>query len=150
MAAYDGRTVVHTVRPPFHPLLWSFAAFCFIGTLLTDIAYCKTAEMQWANFSAWLVSAGVLIGVVATVVAVVDMLVGRLAGEGAPIWLYTLGNLLALALSVVNAMVHTRDAWTSVVPWGLVLSALVVLILLVTGMLSRRAGYGRGVVVSDV
>lgn len=150
MAAYDGRTVVHTVRPPFHPLLWSFAGFCFVGTLLTDIAYWKTAEMQWANFSAWLVSAGVVLGVVALIVAIVDLLIGRLAGEGAPIWAYTLGNLLALALSVLNAMVHTRDAWTSVVPWGLVLSALVVLILLVTGTLSRWAGYGRGVVVSDV
>lgn len=150
MAAYDGRTVVHTVRPPFHPLLWSFACFCFVGTLLTDIAYWKTAEMQWANFSAWLVSAGVVLGVVALIVAIVDLLIGRLAGEGAPIWAYTLGNLLALALSVLNAMVHTRDAWTSVVPWGLVLSALVVLILLVTGTLSRWAGYGRGVVVSDV
>jgi uncharacterized membrane protein len=48
-------------------------------------------------------------------------------------WIHGLGNGLALLLAILNALVHTRDAYTSVVPSGLILSALVVLILLVTG-----------------
>lgn len=150
MAAYDGRTVVRIARPPFHSLFWSFAGFCFVGTLVTDLAYWKTALIQWSNFSAWLVSVGVVLGVIALVIAIVDLIIGRLAGSGGTIWAYTLGNLVALVLSVLNAMVHTHDAWTSVVPWGLALSAVVVVILLVTGSISWWEGYGRGVVVSDV
>ena len=38
-----------------------------------------------------------------------------------------------MILATLNMLVHTHDAWTSVVPWGLVLSAAVVLILLFTG-----------------
>jgi uncharacterized membrane protein len=36
-------------------------------------------------------------------------------------------------------LVHTRDAWTAVVPWGLVLSAAVVLLLILTGSMTRES-----------
>jgi len=34
-------------------------------------------------------------------------------------------------LATFNMLVHTRDAWSSVVPWGLVLSSLTVVAFLV-------------------
>jgi uncharacterized membrane protein len=43
------------------------------------------------------------------------------------------GNLLVLLLSLCNVLVHSRDAWTSVVPTGLILSTLVALVALWTG-----------------
>ena len=42
---------------------------------------------------------------------------------------------------MLNMLVHSRDAWTSVVPTGLILSALVVLILLFTGWLGWTMVY---------
>ena len=51
----------------------------------------------------------------------------------------------ALILATLNALVHTRDAYTSVVPTGLVLSVLVVLILLVTGWNGWEMVYRHGV-----
>ncbi|PIK73709.1 hypothetical protein CS379_06895, partial [Methylobacterium frigidaeris] len=42
---------------------------------------------------------------------------------------------------LVNAFVHSRDGWTSVVPTGLILSGLVVLILCVTGWLGWAMVY---------
>jgi uncharacterized membrane protein len=56
-----------------------------------------------------------------------------------------LGNLIVLVLSFFNTLVHTRDAWTSVVPTGLILSFIVVLILPVTGWLGRSMVYRYGV-----
>ena len=44
---------------------------------------------------------------------------------------------MALILATFNMLVHTRDAWTSVVPWGLVLSAAIVLVLILTGWMTR-------------
>ena len=55
-----------------------------------------------------------------------DWVTGRLRGIGRGGGWRLLGYLLAWLLSVVNTFVHTRDAWTSVVPWGLTLSAIVV------------------------
>ena len=43
---------------------------------------------------------------------------------------------MALILATFDMLVHTRDAWTSVVPWGLVLSAAIVLVLILTGWMT--------------
>ncbi len=117
---------------PVHAMLVSFPIVCFTGALVTDITYWRTANMQWANFSAWLLTAGVLIGLLAAVAGLVDFLGSGRVRALRPAWYHAAGNALALLLSVWNAFVHSRDAYTSVVPTGLTLSALVVLILLVT------------------
>ena len=44
----------------------------------------------------------------------------------------TAGSLLALVLGLFDNLVHTRDAWTSVVPAGLALSAITVVVMLAT------------------
>jgi len=37
-------------------------------------------------------------------------------------------------LSIVNVLIHTRDGWTSVVPSGIAMSAIVAILLLVAGL----------------
>ena len=126
-------------------MLVPFPIVCFVGTLVTDIAYYATAEMMWADFSAWLVSIGVVTGVLAAIAGLIDLLGNRLIRSQAPAWPHALGNLLVLVLATLNALVHSRDAWTSVVPTGLILSAIVVLILPVTGWLGWSMVYRHGV-----
>ena len=134
---------------PLHPMLVTIPIGCFVGTLLTDIVYWRTAEMTWANFSAWLVTVGVIIGIVAAIAGMIDFLWGRRIRERPTAWLHMAGNLIALVLAFFNMLVHTRDGWTSVVPTGLILSALVVLILIVTGWLGWALVYRHHVGVAD-
>jgi uncharacterized membrane protein len=54
-----------------------------------------------------------------------------------------------LILATLNMFVHSRDAWTSVVPWGLTLSALVVLILMFTAWTGRAMVYRHRVGVTE-
>jgi uncharacterized membrane protein len=56
---------------------------------------------------------------------------------------------VVLVLATLNMLVHTRDAWTSVVPWGLILSIAVVLILLFTGWMGWAMVYRHGVAVAE-
>jgi uncharacterized membrane protein len=125
------------IAAPFYPLLISFAVSCFLGTLATDIAYWQTADMMWAEFSDWLVTAGVVVGYVTILVTVVEVFGLRSAGLRRPTWPYAIGNIVTLILAALNMLVHTRDAWTSVVPWGLVLSPTTVVVALVTGWVTR-------------
>jgi uncharacterized membrane protein len=98
---------------------------CFAGTLITDFVYWQAQTMLWANMSAWLL----LVGVVASVLAVPAELTRRPRGSA----VHVLSSVAVLVLSIVNCMVHTRDAYTSVVPTGLTLSLIVVIILAATG-----------------
>ena len=126
---------------PIHPMLVPFPIVCFVGTLITDIAYYVTANMLWADFSAWLVTIGVIMGLLAAVAGLIDFLSNRLIRAQRPAWPHMLGNILVLVLASFNVLVHSRDDWTSVVPTGLVLSAMVVLILPVTGWLGWSMVY---------
>lgn len=143
------RSTASIAGHPIHPMLVPFPIVCFVGTLLTDIAYWRTADMMWADFSAWLVTVGVIMGILAAIAGLTDFLGNRLVRAQSPAWPHFLGNLLALVLAIVNMFVHTRDARTSVVPWGLVLSAIVVLILLVTGWLGWAMVYRHHVGVAE-
>jgi uncharacterized membrane protein len=134
---------VRIARPPLFPMLWHFAVACFIGTLITDVTYWQTADMMWANFSAWLLTAGLIVGALAAIVCLVDFFIGRLVGVNRLSLIYVLGNGIALILGIFNALIHSRDAWTSVVPTGLELSAATLVVLILGGLLGRSAIYRR-------
>jgi uncharacterized membrane protein len=80
---------------------------------------------MWERFSVWLIAGGLVMAALVAVTAVVDLASGRQR----PAWLSALGYLLAVALSLLNVFVHSRDGYTAVVPTGLTLSAIVVAIL---------------------
>ncbi|MGO4523577.1 DUF2231 domain-containing protein [Microvirga sp. 2MCAF35] len=126
---------------PIHPMLVPFPIVCFTGALVTDIVYWQTADIMWSNFSAWLLTVGLIMGGLAALAGLVDFLSSRSIRAQAPAWPHLLGNVLVLGLSLLNAFVHSRDAWTSVVPTGLVLSAVVVLLICVTGWLGWSMVY---------
>jgi uncharacterized membrane protein len=113
-----------------------------IAALGTDYTYYATALWQWANFSAWLITAGLIVTLVAVISLLIDFATGR-AGR-----LNTSSFILVAAatlLSLVNAFVHSRDAWTSVVPQGILLSAVSAILLIIAGargwsLATSRAG----------
>ena len=106
---------------------------CFVGTLFTDIAYWQTADMQWANMSIWMLTIGLIVAFLAVIAGLIEFFGDRRIRNLRAVYIHAIGNAVALVLSIINAFVHSRDAYTSVVPTGLILSAIVVAILLVTG-----------------
>lgn len=143
------RSTARLGRHPIHPMLVSFPIVCFVGTLLTDIAYWRSENLMWANFSAWLVSTGVIMGVLAALFGIIDFFGDRRVRNVTAAWIHAVGNALALVLAIINMFIHSRDGWTSVVPWGLTLSAAVVVILLVTGWMGWSLVYRHRVGVSE-
>ncbi|WP_025662094.1 DUF2231 domain-containing protein [Rhizobium sp. IBUN] len=121
---------------PLRSLPLHFSAACLTGALATDIAYWQTAEMVWANFSAWLLTAGLVLGFIAAIAVLIDLTTGRLHLDGVG-WLYILGNLAVFVVALFNAFIHSRDAWTSVVPIGLTLSAVAVILMVINAVMGR-------------
>jgi uncharacterized membrane protein len=120
----------------------SFA--CLLGTLLTDVVYARTAAMQWANISAWLLTIGLFVAIPAVILGLIDFLDRRVRAIAAA-WVHGITAGLALALSILNAFVHSRDAYSSVVPDGLILSAIVAVLTLISAAAGWRVAYRYGV-----
>jgi uncharacterized membrane protein len=146
MPSSNPRSAVSVHGIPIHAMLVPVPIVCFVGTLITDIVYWRTASMQWANMSAWLLAVGLIVSVFAVLAGAIDFFSDRRVRELRPARIHGIGNIAALILAIFNAFIHTRDAYTSVVPTGLILSILVVLILAVTGWngwsLVHRQGVG--------
>ena len=134
---------------PLHAMLVPIPIVCFIGTLVTDIVYAYSAAMLWADISAWLLVIGMIVSVFAATLGLIDFLSDRRIRELRAAWVHAIGNGAVLVLSFINTLVHTRDAYTSVVPSGLILSALVVAILLITGWNGWALVYRHGVGVRE-
>jgi uncharacterized membrane protein len=119
-------------RRPLHRMLVAFSAAYFTGALVTDLVYWQTPDVMWERFSIWLIFAGLVTAGLAIIAYAID-LAGRRRIER-PAWPRAVGYALAVVLSVVNAFVHSRDGYTAVVPSGLTLSALVVVVLILTAL----------------
>jgi uncharacterized membrane protein len=123
---------------PLYAMLVPIPVVCFTATLITDIVYWQTATMLWADMSAWLLLVGLVVSVFAVLAGLIDFFGDARIRALRAAWIHAISYVIALILSIVNCLIHTRDAYTSVVPSGLILSAIVVVILLV----SSWSGWG--------
>ena len=122
---------------PIHAILLGFPIALFSSALVTDIAYLRTAEIQWTNFSAWLISGALLFGGLVLAWALISLLLD-LKGPGKRRSLIYVGVLAVMwTLGLVNAFKHSQDAWSSVGVFGLVLSILCTLLALAAGVIAH-------------
>jgi uncharacterized membrane protein len=125
-------------------MLASFSAAYFVGALVTDLVYWQMPDVMWERFSIWLIMAGLVTAGLAVLAYVINIVAGRRQRRRAT-WPRLVGYAAAVCLAVINAFVHSRDGYTAVVPTGLMLSACVVIVLLLTGIATalvnrRRVG----------
>lgn len=110
-------------------ILSAFPIAAFTLTVVTDIAYWRTANLQWLHFSEWLLFAGIVFAGIAGLV--------RLLGGIRFPWPYYVAGLVVLVLATLNNFIHTADGITAVMPYGLTVSVLTVLAMCVTAFFGR-------------
>ena len=141
------RSTARVFGHPLHPMLVPFPIVGFIGALATDIAYARTANVQWSNFSIWLITAGLVMGGLAAATGMIDYLGDGRVRAQKPATPHMLLNIAVYVLELFNAFVHSRDGWTAVVPTGLALSAVSVVLLGFSAWLGGSLVYTHGVAV---
>lgn len=146
---HNPRSTAAIAGHPIHAMLVPFPIVCFVLALGTDIVYWQTGHLMWVEFSAWLLLVGIVTGVAAGLFGAIDFLAKREVRAKRPAWPHAVGNVIALVLAFFNNLVHAADGWTAVVPTGLTLSALTVLVLLVTAWLGASLVHVHGVGVRD-
>ena len=128
----------------FYAILLPIPIVSFTGALLTDWAYQYSGgNLQWANFSSWLLATGLLFGAIAGIVLLImlalDGTLRRTSAAAAHLGLL----FVAWVIELINALVHSRDGWTAVVPTGLTLSVIALVVALASGWLWQSARYRR-------
>ncbi|MBT2244954.1 hypothetical protein JQK15_15535 [Sphingobium sp. BHU LFT2] len=124
---------------PLHGLLLAWPVALFPAALLSDITYLNSAEIQWSNFSAWLITGALIGGGLVLLWALIAL--ARAEGPARrQHGLYLLLLALMWVCGLINAFQHSRDGWSSVGTIGLILSLLSSLAALAAGWVAF-AGY---------
>lgn len=86
----------------------------FVGVLIFDIIYAKTGNVLWLKSAAWLVSIGLVFAIIPQLINLWNVWFRknrvRTSGQTINFWLNVVGIITAL----VNAFVHSRDAYAAI------------------------------------
>ena len=117
-------------------LILGFPVALFTIGVLTDIAYLNTAQIQWTNFSSWLITGGLAFGGVAAAWSLMALVLSL--RTSVRLWRVLEFAALALmfVLGLINAFKHSQDGWSSVGAFGLTLSILCSLLALIAGFIA--------------
>lgn len=123
-AASHRSIVASAIYGVLNPIPYGF----FVAALVFDILYARTAVMLWGKGAAWLITIGLLFAVIPRLVNLAQVWItsrhAALRADKLDFWL----NLVAIVAAIVNAFVHSRDAY-GMVPANVWLSACTVLLL---------------------
>lgn len=125
---------VAIARHPIHPILVALPITTLVGALVTDLIYWRTVDPFWAQSSYWLLWAGIVTAVLAALTGIIDFFsIGRVRRHGAG-WIHAGLNTLVLVLSILNLWLRNdNNVETAILPWGLVISAVVTVLLMISG-----------------
>jgi uncharacterized membrane protein len=119
-----GSIVVNAIYGLLNPIPFGF----FVAALVFDITYARTGVVLWGKGAAWLIVIGLLFAVIPRLVNLVQVWITsrRTVFRGARLdfWL----NLVAIVVAIINAFVHSRDAYAAI-PTGVWLSSCTVILL---------------------
>jgi len=128
---------------PLHAILLAFPVALYPSALASDITYYRTAEVQWSNFSSWLITGADLFAGLLLAWAVVSFFFGRVGVVRSRGLLYLALVAVMFVLGVVNAFQHAKDGWHSVGTLGIVLSVLCSILALVIAFLAHSSLFVR-------
>jgi uncharacterized membrane protein len=131
---------------PLHPMLVPFPIAFFVATLACDLVYWATHDAFWALMGMWVLGAGIVMAALAAVAGFTDFLGNAQIRAIGDAWHHMVGNVVVVVLSIISfALRMGEGAAHGVLPWGLILSFVVVLMLLYTGWKGGELAYGQRV-----
>ncbi|NJN86157.1 MAG: DUF2231 domain-containing protein [Leptolyngbyaceae cyanobacterium SL_7_1] len=132
---------------PLHPVIVTFPVAFLVTVLATDAAYWLTDDGFWARMSFWLIAGGLVSGVVAAITGMLDFIrIGRVRERRAG-WAHMVGNIGVLGLTLINFLLRLNNVEGAVLPTGLILSAVVSVLLGITGWYGGELVYRHKVAV---
>jgi uncharacterized membrane protein len=131
---------------PIHPMLVPFPIAFWLAALVCDAVFAFGGHSVWAIAPIWLIGAGIGLALLAAIFGFADFLGEPRIRELRHAWEHMVGNLAAVTLAAANLLVRLIDGTAqAVLPWGILLSCAVTIVLLFTGWRGADLVYRHGV-----
>jgi uncharacterized membrane protein len=135
---------------PLHPILIPFPIAFLVATFACDLGFWITGNPLWGTAAIWSLGAGIVTAAVAAATGFTDFVGDRRIRDLGDAWQHFLANLVAVLAAVANFYLRYRDgAEAAIFPWGILISAVVVLLLVFSGWKGGELVYRYRVAVLD-
>lgn len=136
---------VAIMQHPLHPMVVVFPIAFLMGTFVTDAVFWWRGDAFWAQMSFWLATAGFVMGVLAALLGMADFFQMREVRRHVAGWSHFIAGIMALALAGTNVGLRWDDPVGTALPWGIFVSAVMVLVVGVTGWLGGTLTFRHGI-----
>jgi uncharacterized membrane protein len=148
--APNPRSTAKIAGHPIHPMLVPFPIAFLVAVLVCDLAFWRSANSFWAIAAMWALGAALVLAAAAALAGLTDFIGDSRVRSLPAARFHLVGNVIAVVLALINFIIRWMNgAAAGVFPWGIWLSVIVVLMLLVTGWLGGELVFRHRVGVSD-
>ncbi|MFC0711428.1 DUF2231 domain-containing protein [Azorhizophilus paspali] len=129
---------------PLHSMMIHFPVAALVGLLASDLGYLLSGDPFWARVSLWLSGVGAFGGWIASIAGMIDLFSVRRIRRLVTGWSHALLAVMLLSLASLNWL-QRHLAVEHIFPWGLYLSALTTLLIVLAAWLGGRLVYEQAV-----
>lgn len=140
----DLRATVTIAGHPLHPILVTLPIGLFVAALISDIVYVADGSPGWAVASRWLLGGGLATALLAALAGLTDFAGNTNIRALRDAWLHLFANLTVVLIEGINLILRLPDPAVAG-SFGIVLSALAVLVLLFSGWKGGEMVFRHGV-----
>jgi uncharacterized membrane protein len=140
----DLRATLTIAGHPLHPLVVPIPIALFVAALVTDVVYVADGSHGWAVASRWLLGGGLAGALLAALGGFIDFAGNAEIRALRDAWLHLFANLSLVLVEGVNLILRLPDPAVAG-SFGIVLSAVAVLVLLFSGWKGGEMVFRHGV-----
>lgn len=129
---------------PLHPMMIHFPVAALFGLVASDFGYLLSGDPFWARASLWLAGVGAFGGWLASIAGLVDLFSVRRIRRLVTGWCHAILAVMMLSLASLNWLQRYLAA-EQILPWGLYLSLLTALLIVLAAWLGGRLVYEHAV-----
>ena len=134
-------TTARIAGHPLHPMLVPLPIGLLASTFVCDLAFWGTSDAFWASAAFWALVGAVISAGIAAVAGFMDFFGNARIRNISDAWQHMLGNLVAVILALLNLWLRANGGPDAVLPWGLLISTLIVVLVIYTGWMGGELSY---------
>lgn len=136
---------VAVMQHPLHPMVVVFPISFLMFTVLSDAVFWWQGDAFWALVSFWLSTVGLGMGVLAALLGLADFILMKKVRQHVVAWSHMVVGIMVLSLAATNVQLRWDDPVTAVLPWGIAVSAVLALMVSITGWLGGTLTFRHGI-----
>lgn len=136
---------VAVLQHPLHPMVVVFPISFLMFTVVSDAVFWWRGDEFWALVSFWLCTVGLSVGVIAALLGLADFILMKKVRQHVVAWSHMIVGIMVLSLAATNVQLRWDDPVAAVLPWGIVVSAVLALMVSITGWLGGTLTFRHGI-----